>query len=192
MLDEIGPECWRSSDANRIARAATFAGGFLGLDNIGVFDRSQPLPTGGHLEQRALDGGLLPLAVEVLDADTIAGLPDFKRRMGTGCYLLAEALQRYHPLYGDALQVACPTGSGRKANLEEVTRELSQRLAGLLLPSADGRRPSHGEEPRFAADPHWKELLVFPEYFHGDTGRGFGARLQVGTTLVVRCLEDLA
>jgi hypothetical protein len=60
------------------------------------------------------------------------------------------------------------------------------------LPDAAGRRPCHGDEKRFAEDPHWRELLVFPEYFHGDTGRGVGARFQGWTSLVVRCLEDLA
>jgi hypothetical protein len=345
-----------------------FAGGFLGLDNIGVFDRSQPLPTGGHLEQadgtawmafycatmlsialelarehpayedmatkffehfvaitdsmntlggtglwNEADGfyydqlhaggehvplrvrsmvGLLPLiAVEILDADTLASVPDFKRRMDwflenrksqarhivsdgeahgryllciasrerlervlrtvldereflspyglralsrchaehpylfhaagqefrvdyvpaestTGLfggnsnwrgpvwfpvnYLLVEALQRYHHFYGDALQVECPTNSGRRVSLAEVARELSARLAGLFLPDASGRRPCHGDERRFAEDPHWRELLVLPEYFHGDTGRGVGARFQGWTSLVARCVEDLA
>ncbi len=345
-----------------------FAGGFLGLDNIGVFDRSQPLPTGGHLEQAdgtawmafycatmlsmalelarehpayedmatkffehfvaitdsintlggtglwdEADGfyydqlhagdrqiplrvrsmvGLLPLiAVEVLEADTLAALPDFKRRMDwflenrpsqarhivsdgaehgryllciasrerlervlrtvldekeflsphglralsrihrehpyrfdvegqefrvdydpaestSGLfggnsnwrgpiwfpvnYLLVEALQRYHHFYGDALQVECPTGSGHGTDLGTVARNLSSRLVGLFLPDASGRRPCHGADPRFADDPHWRDLFVFPEYFHGDDGRGVGARFQGWTTLVVRCLEDLA
>jgi hypothetical protein len=342
-----------------------FAGGFLGLDNIGVFDRSQALPTGGHLEQAdgtawmgfycatllsmalelarehpayedmatkffehfvaitdsinglggtglwdEADGfyydqlhtgesqiplrvrsmvGLLPLiAVEVLDDDALAALPDFQRRMAwflenrpsqarhvasaggrtllciaskerlervlrtlldeseflsphglralsrshrehpytfrvgqqefrvdydpaestSGLfggnsnwrgpiwfpvnYLLVEALERYHHFYGDALQVELPTGSGRSASLGEVARELSSRLAGLFLPDASGRRPCHGAERRFAEDPHWRELLVFPEYFHGDEGRGVGARFQGWTTLVARCLENLA
>ncbi|RIL03875.1 MAG: glucosidase [Proteobacteria bacterium] len=345
-----------------------FGGGFLGLDNIGVFDRSQPLPTGGHLEQAdgtawmafycatmlsmalelarehpayedmatkffehfvaitdsintlggtglwdEADGfyydqlhagdqqiplrvrsmvGLLPLiAVEVLEADTLAALPDFRRRMDwflanrpsqarhivsdgaqhgrsllciasrerlarvlrtvldeaeflsphglralsrvhreqpyrfrvgeqefrvdydpaestSGLfggnsnwrgpvwlpvnYLLIEALQRYGHFYGDALQVECPTGSGRTTDLAGAARMLAERLVGLFLPDAAGRRPCHGDEPRFAGDPHWRDLLVFPEYFHGDDGRGVGARFQGWTTLVVRCLEDLA
>jgi hypothetical protein len=344
-----------------------FAGGFLGLDNIGVFDRSQPLPTGGHLEQAdgtawmafycatllsmalelarehpayedmatkffehfvaitdsintlggsglwdEADGfyydqlhtgerqiplrvrsmvGLLPLiAVEVLESDTLAALPDFKRRMewflenrpsqarhivSDGAehgrfllciasrerlervlrtvldeseflsphglralsrvhreqpyrfrvgeqefsvaydpaestsgvfggnsnwrgpiwfpvnYLLIEALQRYHHFYGDGAEFELPTGSGRRASLDTVARELSSRLAGLFLADGNGRRPCHGDERRFAEDPHWRELLVFPEYFHGDTGRGVGARFQGWTALVVRCLEDL-
>jgi glycogen debranching enzyme len=107
-------------------------------------------------------------------------------------YLLVEALQRYHHFYGDALQIECPTGSGQRSDLATIARTLSERLANLFLPDAAGRRPCHGDEPRFANDPHWRDLLVFPEYFHGDDGRGVGARFQGWTTLIVRCLEDLA
>jgi mannosylglycerate hydrolase MGH1-like protein len=350
-----------------------FAGGFLGLDNIGVFDRSAELPTGGHLEQADgtawmaffcatmlsmalelasedpayedvaskffehfvsivdamntlggmglwdeqdgfyydqlhVDGqhiplkvrsmvGLIPLfAVEVLEEDVMAKLPGFRRRMQwfvenrqdlsrnisymccsgdaadshrllaipsrerlervlkylldeteflspygiravsrvhrdrpytfrvgdrehrveydpgestTGLfggnsnwrgpiwfpvnYLLVEALQRYHHFYGDGLRVECPTGSGVFMNLAQVSQELARRLASLFLPDGRGRRPCHGEDDRYASDPHWRELVLFHEYFHGDTGRGVGASHQTGwTALAVRCLEDLA
>jgi hypothetical protein len=349
-----------------------FSGGFLGLDNIGVFDRSRPLPTGGHLEQadgtawmafycatmlsmalelartepayedmaskffehfvhiadamNALgeaglwderdgfyydeihlrDGvereiplrvrsmvGLLPLiAVEVLEQSTIDHLPAFKKRMrwfienrrdlmsgvtfGTEShghvllalpsrerlvrvlqymldekellspfgirslskihdqtpyrldfegqefsvdyepgeskswlfggnsnwrgpvwmpvnYLLVEALQRYHHFYGDELRVECPTGSGTWMNLDEVATELSRRLASLFHADAGGARPCHGENTRYATDPHWRNLVLFHEYFHGDTGRGVGATHQTGwTALVIRLIEDLA
>jgi hypothetical protein len=349
-----------------------FSGGFLGLDNIGVFDRSRPLPTGGHLEQadgtawmafysatmlsmalelartepayedmaskffehfvhiadamNALgeaglwderDGfyydeihladeggpreiplrvrsmvGLLPLiAVEVLEQSTIDHLPAFKRRMqwfidnrrdltsglafGTAHhghvllalpsrerlvrvlrtmldesellspfgirslskahatpytlslggqdfsvdyepgesntwlfggnsnwrgpiwmpvnYLLVEALQRYHHFYGDDLRVECPTGSGRLMNLDEVAREIGGRLARLFSADETGARPCHGGDARYARDPHFRDLLLFHEYFHADTGRGLGATHQTGwTALVVRLLEDLA
>ena len=104
-------------------------------------------------------------------------------------YLLIEALERYHHFYGDDLTVECPTGSGKRMNLREVSRELARRLSSIFLPDAQGRRPCHGGEPRFAADPHWKDLLLFHEYFHGDDGRGVGASHQTGwTSLVVRCL----
>ena len=350
-----------------------FAGGFLGLDNIGVFDRSAELPTGGHLEQADgtawmaffcatmlsmalelasedpsyedvaskffehfvsivdamntmggkglwneedgfycdqlhLDGehiplavrsmvGLIPLfAVEILEEDVLAKLPGFRRRMQwfldnrgdlarnisymtssaeqadshrllaipsrerlervlrylldeseflaphgiravsrvhkerpfvfrvggmehrvnydpgestTGLfggnsnwrgpiwfpvnYLLVEALQRYHHFYGDGLRVECPTGSGVLMNLAQVSRELARRLASLFLPDGKGRRPCHGGDDRYASDPHWRDLVLFHEYFHGDTGRGLGASHQTGwTALAVRCLEDLA
>jgi hypothetical protein len=346
-----------------------FSGGFLGLDNIGVFDRSKPLPTGGHLEQadgtawmafysatmlsialelsrdnpatedtaskffehfiaiadamnnlggRGLwdeqdgfyydqlhvDGvsvplrvrslvGLLPLiAVEVLEQETIDRLPGFRKRLdwflqnrsdladriswftegddhGSGHrllaipskdrlvrvlrymldeneflsphgirsvskvheqdpyvfhvggaahvvryqpgesdsglfggnsnwrgpiwmpinYLLVEALERYHHFYGDSLRVECPTGSGRMMNLGEVAGEIGRRLASLFLPDRSGRRPCHGDDARFANDPHWKDLVLFHEYFHGDTGRGLGASHQTGwTALATRLL----
>ncbi|HVZ72743.1 MAG TPA: glucosidase [Polyangia bacterium] len=348
-----------------------FSGGFLGLDNIGVFDRSRPLPTGGHLEQadgtawmaffcatmlsmalelaktepsyedmaskffehfvhitdamNALGGsglwddrdgfyydklhagaaevplrvrslvGLLPLiAVEVLEDEAIDRLPAFKRRMrwflenrrdlagrvslaaGAGAhghallaipskdrlvrvlrkmldeseflsphgirsvskvhegapyrffhggeefrvdyvpgesntglfggnsnwrgpiwmpvnYLLVEALERYHHFYGDELRVECPTGSGRFLNLAEVAREISGRLGRIFLADERGRRPCHAGDRRFAEDPHWRELVLFHEYFHGDTGRGVGASHQTGwTALAIRVIEDLA
>jgi hypothetical protein len=350
-----------------------FAGGFLGLDNIGVFDRSQPLPTGGHLEQadgtawmafycntmlamalelasedpayedvaskffehfiaiadaintlggtglwseedgfyydqlhadgmqtplkvRSLVGALPLIAVEVLDEAQFAHLEGFKRRLNwfltnrqdvarqiacmhprqtggtvqrllaipsrerlekvlrylldeseffsphgirsvsrvhrdkpykivvegivhrvdydpgessTGLfggnsnwrgpvwfplnYLLLEALERFHHFYGPEFRVECPVGSGRMLNLEEVAHELGARLSSIFLADPAGRRPCHGGDPRFATDPHWKELVLFHEYFHGDTGRGVGASHQTGwTALVVRCIEDLA
>jgi hypothetical protein len=341
-----------------------FAGGFLGLDNIGVFDRSKPLPTGGHLEQadgtawmafycstmlamalelaehdpayedvaskffehfvsiadamnnlggRGLwddhDGfyydqlhcngdsqllkirsivGIIPLfAVEILEEETIARLPGFRKRMqwfldhrqDLAChisymertdhhghnhahrllaipsrerlenvlryvldeseflsdygvralsrvhkdspfvfhaggeehrvdylpgesnsglfggnsnwrgpiwfpvnYLLIEALERYHHFYGDDFRVECPAGSGQLLNLQEVADELSQRLARIFLPDGQGRRPCHGSDARYADDPHFRDLVLFYEYFHGDNGRGVGASHQTGWT----------
>jgi hypothetical protein len=106
-------------------------------------------------------------------------------------YLLVEALERYHHFYGASLTVECPTGSGRTMTLAEVSGELSRRLAALFLPDASGRRPCHGDDLRYASDPGFKELLLFHEYFHGETGRGLGASHQTGwTALVVRALED--
>jgi hypothetical protein len=105
-------------------------------------------------------------------------------------YLLIEALERYHHFYGDALRVECPTGSGRLMNLEEVACELGSRLTRLFLPDGQGRRPCHGSDHRFASDPHWQDLILFHEYFHGDNGRGIGASHQTGwTALVTRLLE---
>jgi hypothetical protein len=350
-----------------------FSGGFLGLDNIGVFDRSRPLPTGGHLEQadgtawvaffcatmlsmalelaktepsyedmaskffehfvhitdamNALGGtglwdeqdgffydklhvggdevplrvrslvGLLPLiAVEVLEDEAMDRLPAFRRRMrwflenrrdlagrvslgmgegehdhghvllaipsrerlvkalrymldeteflspygirsvskvherqpyryfhdgeefrvdyvpgesNTGLfggnsnwrgpiwmpvnYLLVEALERYHHFYGDGLKVECPVGSGVWLNLADVAREISARLGRIFLAGPDGHRPCHAGDQRFAEDPHWRELVLFHEYFHGETGRGVGASHQTGwTALAIRFIEDIA
>lgn len=104
-------------------------------------------------------------------------------------YLLIEALERYHHFYGDEFQVECPTNSGRWMTLKEVAAELSRRLASLFLPDATGRRACHGEDSRYANDPHWRDLVLFYEYFHGDTGRGCGASHQTGwTALVTRLL----
>jgi hypothetical protein len=350
-----------------------FAGGFLGLDNIGVFDRSRPLPTGGRLEQadgtawmafycntmlsialelaredpayediaskffehfiaiaeaiNTLGGtglwaeddgfyydqlhccgtmtplrirslvGIIPLiAVEVLEESVIAKLPGFRKRMrwllenrpevthqiacmhakmgdgemhrllsipsrerllrvlgylvdeteflaahgirsvsrvhrehpyrfdvmgetyrvdyvpgesNTGLFggnsnwrgpiwlpinfLVLEALERYDRFYGDELRVECPAGSGRMLTLAEVARELQERLASLFLPDASGHRACHGTDERYARDPHWRDLVLFHEYFHGDTGRGVGASHQTGwTALALRCIEDVA
>ncbi len=352
--------------------ANLFSGGFLGLDNIGVFDRSQPLPVGGHLEQAdatawmafycltmlsmalelasedpayadvaskffehfvaitdaintlggsglwdQLDGfyydqlhingtgtplrtrsivGIIPLlAVEVLEQEQINKLPSFKKRMewfirerqdlsryisymehvgprATGRnllavpsrqrlervlryvldegeflspfgvrslsrihashpyvfrvgsqeyrvdyvpgesntvmfggnsnwrgpvwfpinYLLIEALERYHHFYGDGLMVDYPTGSGHMMNLKQVAQELSRRLTQLFAVNESGTRPYQGSLAGLASDPHWKDLHLFYEYFHGDNGRGAGASHQTGwTALVTRCWEKM-
>ena len=351
-----------------------FSGGFLGLDNIGVFDRSHPLPTGGQLEQAdgtawmafycttmlsmalelaredpayedvaskffehfvaivdAMNGlggsglwneadgfyydqihidgrhvplrvrslvGLVPLiAVEVLEQETLDRLPGFKRRMnwfldnrrdlarhvsvmepggpaaGQGQrllaipsrprlervlrylldeseflsahgirsvsrvharepfvlrvdgdehrvdyepgessswqfggnsnwrgpvwfplnYLLVEALERYHHFYRDSLLVEFPTGSGRKIHLGQAASQIASRLANIFLPDASGRRPCFGDDARYARDPHWRDLVQFHEYFHGETGRGLGASHQTGwTALALLCMESAA
>jgi len=348
-----------------------FSGGFLGLDNIGVFDRSRPLPTGGHLEQADgtawmafycatmmsialelardnpatedmaskffehfvaiaeamnslggtglwddqdgfyydeihLDGtshplrvrslvGLIPLiAVEVLEMDVVERLPGFKKRLdwflknrpdlakqiayfsaadgGRGRrllaipsrerlervlrylldeneflspygvrslsrahesrpfvlrfggaeyrvdytpgesdtllfggnsnwrgpiwfpvnYLLIEALERYHHFYGDTLRVECPVGSGRSMSLQDVADELRRRLASIFLPDRSGRRPCHGDDARYAQDPHFRDLVLFHEYFHAETGRGLGASHQTGwTALAARIVQEI-
>ncbi len=342
-----------------------FQGGFLGLDNIGVFDRSAPLPTGGHIEQsdgtswmgmyclnmlaialelakqdpayedvaskffehfvyiahatRHLGGerinlwddadgfyydvlhsdgaayplkvrsmvGLVPLfAVETLEPEIVDKLPGFKRRMqwfidnhpefrdnveaasrpGVGTrrllavvsreqlprvlrfmldeaeflsphgvralsryhrdhpyvlhldgmdhrvdyepaesssglfggnsnwrgpvwfpmnYLLIESLQKFHYFYGDALKVEFPTGSETSLNLWQVATELSRRLTRIFLRGADGRRPVYGGTEKLQRDPHWRDLLLFYEYFHGDNGAGIGAAHQTGWTGIV-------
>lgn len=348
-----------------------FQGGFLGLDNIGVFDRSAPLPTGGHIEQsdatswmgmyclnmlaialelardnrayedvaskffehfvyicRAMnhiggenielwnkedgffydvlhlpDGrtlplkvrsmvGLIPLfAVETLDSELIDQLPRFKHRMqwfmenrpdfashvetqsedgevrrflslvnrtrlkkvlrymldeqeflsphgvralsqyhrahpyvfsmmgvehrvdyepaesSTGLfggnsnwrgpvwfpvnYLLVESLQKFHYFLGDQFKVECPTGSGRLVTLWEVAGELSRRLVRTFLRDAKGRRPVYGGADLFQTDPHWRDLILFYEYLHGDNGAGIGASHQTGWTgLVAKLIQQ--
>ena len=107
-------------------------------------------------------------------------------------YLLVEALERYGHFYGDSLLVECPTGSGHMMTLDQVARELSARLTRIFLADKEGHRPCHGGNSRYASDPHWRKLVLFHEYFHGDNGRGMGASHQTGwTALVVRCIETL-
>jgi hypothetical protein len=106
-------------------------------------------------------------------------------------YLLIEALERYHHFYGDAFTMEFPTGSGVRMNLREISRELARRITTLFLPNDGGRRPALGMEARFVNDPHWRDLLLFHEYFHGDTGQGLGASHQTGwTALVTRLIEE--
>ncbi|HZW88242.1 MAG TPA: glucosidase, partial [Myxococcaceae bacterium] len=108
-------------------------------------------------------------------------------------YLLIEALERYHHFYGDSLKVECPKGSGRFLTLAEVAQLLSTRLLALFLPDAHGNRPAHGGEPRYANDPAFRDLVLFYEFFHGDTGKGLGANHQTGwTALVLEALRDVA
>jgi hypothetical protein len=105
--------------------------------------------------------------------------------------LFVEALWTYHQFYGDELQVELPTGSGRRVSCGAAALELADRLLRLFRPDADGRRPCHGGERRYAEDPHWKELILFNEYFHGDTGRGCGASHQTGWTGLAAALAAL-
>jgi hypothetical protein len=106
-------------------------------------------------------------------------------------YLLIESLQRLHHYYGDSLKVECPSGSGRKMTLWEVSTELSRRLIALFVAGADGRRPAHGPSDRVQHDPFFRDHVTFYEYFHGDTGEGLGARAQTGwTALVAKLLEQ--
>jgi len=108
-------------------------------------------------------------------------------------YLWVEALERYHHFYGDHLRVECPTGSGRMMNLKEVAGEIMLRLSRLFLRGENGRSAWQGDDARYGQDPNWRDLTLFHEFFHGDTGRGLGASHQTGwTALVVRALEDLA
>jgi hypothetical protein len=105
-------------------------------------------------------------------------------------FLLVESLERYQRFYGDDLKVECPTGSGHWMNLGEVAQFLAKRLNGLFLPDDKGNRPCHGGDTRYAADPAWKDLALFYEYFHGDNGKGLGASHQTGwTALVAKLLE---
>jgi len=100
-------------------------------------------------------------------------------------FMLIEALQRFHYFYGDAYKLECPTGSGKLANLWQVAGEIAQRLMRIFTRDCDGRRPLYGGTEKFQTDPHWRDLILFYEYFHGDNGAGIGASHQTGWTAIV-------
>jgi hypothetical protein len=106
-------------------------------------------------------------------------------------YLLIESLQKFHHYLGDDYKVECPTGSGKMMTLWEVAGELSRRLTRIFLRDADGHRPVHGASEVFQSDPHWRDLVLFYEYFHGDNGSGVGASHQTGWTgLVAKLIQQ--
>jgi len=103
--------------------------------------------------------------------------------------LVRSMLQMYY-YYGDDFQVECPTGSGQMMNLYQVAEEISNRLGAIFLRGSDGRRPVFGGADKFQNDPHWRDYLLFYEYFHGDNGAGLGASHQTGWTgLIARLLQ---
>jgi hypothetical protein len=107
-------------------------------------------------------------------------------------YLLLRGLLNLYAYYGDEFTVECPTGSGRQCTLFEVATEIGRRLVSIYIPDGEGRRPVYGGTERFQTDPHWKDLLLFYEYFHGDDGSGLGASHQTGWTgLVARIIQVL-
>ena len=107
-------------------------------------------------------------------------------------YLIVEALERYHHFYGDSFQLEFPTGSGQMMNLAQVAQEIAKRLGRIFLADEQGYCPWHGKNQLFAADPYWRELFLFHEYFCGDTGHGLGASHQTGwTALIARILNNI-
>jgi hypothetical protein len=108
-------------------------------------------------------------------------------------YLLIEALQKFHHYLGEEYTIEFPTGSGRMLTLWEISQELAHRLVGLFRRDANGHRPFNGEVELFQTDPHWRDQILFHEYFHGDTGEGLGASHQTGWTgLVAKLIDQLA
>ncbi|MGB6385809.1 MAG: glucosidase, partial [Terriglobales bacterium] len=100
-------------------------------------------------------------------------------------YLLVESLQKFHYYLGDEFKVEFPTGSGKMMTLWEVSGELSRRMTSIFLRDEQGRRPVFGNLEKFQTDQHWRDLVLFHEYFHGDSGAGLGASHQTGWTGVV-------
>jgi hypothetical protein len=105
--------------------------------------------------------------------------------------LLIRALLNFYLYYGDSFRIECPTGSGRMMNLFEVAKEISNRLTRIFVPDAQGRRPVYGGTATFQSDPHWRDYVLFYEYFHGDNGAGLGASHQTGWTGVVAKLIQM-
>jgi hypothetical protein len=99
--------------------------------------------------------------------------------------MLIRALLQYYLYYGNDFKIECPTGSGHLMTLYQVAEELSRRLSNIFLKGKDGRRPVYGGAQKFQEDPHWRDLILFYEYFHGDNGAGLGASHQTGWTGIV-------
>jgi hypothetical protein len=108
-------------------------------------------------------------------------------------YLIIESLQKFHHFYGDDFKIECPTGSGRFVTIDEVANELSRRLCRIFLRDQKGKRPVFGYSEKMQNDPHFRDYVLFHEYFHGDNGRGVGASHQTGWTgLVAKLLQPRA
>ena len=107
-------------------------------------------------------------------------------------FLLVEALRKFHGYYGESFQVECPTGSGKFMNLNDAADEIARRLVRIFQKDGSGRRPVYGKLAKFQDDPHWRDYVLFHEYFHGDTGAGLGASHQTGwTALVARLIQQI-
>jgi mannosylglycerate hydrolase MGH1-like protein len=105
--------------------------------------------------------------------------------------LLLRSLLNLYQFFGDDFRVECPTGSGKHMTLYEVAEELGRRLASMFLRDSNGKRPVYGGTKKFQDDPHWKDYILFYEYFHGDNGAGLGASHQTGWTGVVARSLDM-
>ena len=104
--------------------------------------------------------------------------------------LILRALLNFYLYYGDSFKIECPTGSGKMMNLFEVSNEITRRLTGIFTRDAHGRRPVNGGCEKFQNDPHWRDHILFYEYFHGDNGAGLGASHQTGWTgLVAKMIQ---
>jgi len=102
--------------------------------------------------------------------------------------LLVQSLRKLYSYFGDDFTIECPVGSGRQMTLWEVANEIARRLGNIFLRDGQGRRPVYGGSPKFQSDPHWRDLILFYEYFHGDNGAGIGASHQTGWTGMITWL----
>ncbi|MEZ5789144.1 MAG: glucosidase, partial [Xanthobacteraceae bacterium] len=107
-------------------------------------------------------------------------------------YLIVESLRKFGAYYGEHLRIECPKGSGKMLTLVEIADELRNRLTRIFLRDENGRRPVFGANEKMQTDPHFKDHLLFFEYFHGDNGRGVGASHQTGWTgLIANLIHEL-
>jgi hypothetical protein len=105
-------------------------------------------------------------------------------------FLLIESMQKFHHYYGDDFKIECPTGSGRLVSIDEAASEIAARLTRIFLRDDQGNRPVFSQYPRLQTDAHFRDHVLFYEYFHGDSGRGVGASHQTGWTgLVAKLLQ---
>jgi len=105
-------------------------------------------------------------------------------------FLIIEALQKFHYFLGDEFQIECPTGSGQRLDLWQLSLELQRRLTRLFLWDDQARRPLYGRADKFQSDPHWRDCLLYFEYFHAEDGRGLGASHQGWTALVAKLIQQ--
>jgi hypothetical protein len=105
--------------------------------------------------------------------------------------LIVRALLQYYAYHGDRFTIECPTGSGRHMTLYQIAEDLARRLSSIFLRNSEGRRPVYGGIAKFQHDPHWRDLILFHEYFHGDNGAGLGASHQTGWTGIVARMMHL-
>jgi hypothetical protein len=105
--------------------------------------------------------------------------------------LLIRSLLNFYLYYGDNFKIECPTGSGKMMNLFEVAKEIAERLSRIFLRNENGKRPVYGGAEKFQTDAHWRDYILFYEYFHGDNGAGLGASHQTGWTGIVAKLIQL-
>ena len=119
------------------------------------------------------------------DTGMFGGNSNWRGRLDAGQCADHQGAASYYSYYGNDFMLECPTGSGRQMNLYQVAEEIVNRLAGIFLKDADGRRPVNGGTQKFQEDPHWRDYIQFYEYFHGDNGAGLGANHQTGWTGII-------
>ncbi len=158
----------------------------FGVRSLSRYHREHPYTfdcSGHHFEVAYLPGES--------DSDMFGGNSNWRGPIWLPInFLLIESLQQFHHYYGDDFKVECPTGSGRWVTLLEVAEELTRRLTRLFLRDEQGRRPAHGASEKVQRDPHFRDHILFSEYFHGDDGHGLGSSHQTGwTALIAKLLQ---